>query len=548
MLNEATMVPLSLLRHGDNPRKTQASEAQAAELESSIRAQGLLQALVVRPQPDTGNFMVIAGHRRLDALKAIFADGGDPPEIPCTIVSGDQEGEAALAENLIRVPMHPLDEAEAFAALVEAGMNDADIASRFGTSIRHVRARVTLGSLIDEVKALYRSGEISMDIARLFTRARDIDHQRQILEAAGNDHSHWTIRRLVEQERVNARSRYITYVGLDKYKEAGGTITEDLFAEEGDLSSIYIDDTALLGKLCQEKLKRSAARVKKRAAWVELRLDYRWSEWSEYRNCNPDDEGAGVVIAVGYDGKSDLTWMMKPDQTRAEKAGKDTGESGQAPKSLLERMSQAMQADQKLLCAQNLADQLSDQQVLDIVAWELISHGHVTAVTASAQYAPQRVQTPAGIKRREALEKKTEFVYESSDIEGFRAFMALTPAMRRRLLAERFRAAFHSFSANGLRRREEIRRTLIEGDAAIGFLGVELAGSVPPTVENLWGRITKAMAVEIAEPYVDADWLAEKKKLKKADFAAALEEEFAERADFIMPGFALPELEADDAG
>ena len=109
-------IPLSCLALApENVRKTPANEFAQAELVASIQAHGLLENLVARaddPDPDgTERFAVVAGGRRLAALKALAENGtldADHP-VPCKIAANGNAGELSLAENVIRIAMHPAD-------------------------------------------------------------------------------------------------------------------------------------------------------------------------------------------------------------------------------------------------------------------------------------------------------------------------------------------------------------------------------------------------------------------------------------------------------
>ncbi len=124
-------------------------------LAASIQAHGLLQSLVVRPALDgqgqaTGKYEVAAGGRRLAALKLLAKRKriGKLAAIPCRVLDGDgvDGAEASLAENVVRVDMHPADQFEAFARLHQdgAGLGIEDIAARFGVSAHTVRQRLRL--------------------------------------------------------------------------------------------------------------------------------------------------------------------------------------------------------------------------------------------------------------------------------------------------------------------------------------------------------------------------------------------------------------------
>jgi ParB family chromosome partitioning protein len=139
---------------------------------ASIRAYGLLAPLVVRADDGSaGDFKVIAGDRRLRALRAIYQDAPKPPKVPCILRAvDDTTAEAlALAENYIREPMHPLDEAEAFARLAQEEAKGVEaIAAEFGVSQPYVRQRMKLATLAEPIKAGYRQGAIDTATAEAF--------------------------------------------------------------------------------------------------------------------------------------------------------------------------------------------------------------------------------------------------------------------------------------------------------------------------------------------------------------------------------------------
>src|SRR5580693_7515045 len=119
-----------LIAWDGNVRKTDSDKA-ISELAASIAAHGLLQSLVVR-KDKRGKYAVIAGRRRLLALKSLAEDGNLPATAPiaCNILEDEADAtEIGLAENVQREPMHPADEFEAFRALIDDGTHVADIAA-----------------------------------------------------------------------------------------------------------------------------------------------------------------------------------------------------------------------------------------------------------------------------------------------------------------------------------------------------------------------------------------------------------------------------------
>ena len=181
-------IPLSQLALApENVRKTPPDPTAHSELTASIRALGLLENLVARPDgtDDEGRerFAVVAGGRRLAALKALAEDGALDAEhpVPCRLANGDA-AELSLAENVVRVAMHPADQVEAFSALAEDGLTVASIAARFGVSERTVEKRIRLGGAAPELLEAYRAGETDLETLMAFAVTTDLERQRAVWE------------------------------------------------------------------------------------------------------------------------------------------------------------------------------------------------------------------------------------------------------------------------------------------------------------------------------------------------------------------------------
>jgi ParB family chromosome partitioning protein len=130
----------------DNVRKTGAANG-IEDLAASIAAHGLLQNLQVR-KADSGKFEVVAGGRRLAALKLLAKRKTLPKDAPigCNVLASEDATEISLAENEMRQAMHPADQFEAFKALIDAGHGAEDVAARFGVTPTVVRQRLKLAA------------------------------------------------------------------------------------------------------------------------------------------------------------------------------------------------------------------------------------------------------------------------------------------------------------------------------------------------------------------------------------------------------------------
>ena len=139
--------------------------ASLAELTDSIRSQGVLQPLLVRPHGDQpGQFQIVAGERRWRA-----ATLAGLTEIPCLVrkLTNAQTSAAALVENLQRDDLNAMEEAEGFRRLQsEFGMTQDNLATAIGKSRSHVANTVRLLNLPDKVQHEVRSGALSAGHAR----------------------------------------------------------------------------------------------------------------------------------------------------------------------------------------------------------------------------------------------------------------------------------------------------------------------------------------------------------------------------------------------
>lgn len=159
-MNTTITIALSKLSAWDgNVRKTDA-DAGIDELAASIAAHGLLQSLVVT-KGKRSKYTVIAGRRRYLALKALAKAGTIEADalIPCQLASDEIDPvELSLAENIVRMPMHPADQFEAFRDLIGNGAGIADVAARFSVPESVVSKRLKLGKLSPVILATYRAG------------------------------------------------------------------------------------------------------------------------------------------------------------------------------------------------------------------------------------------------------------------------------------------------------------------------------------------------------------------------------------------------------
>ncbi len=292
-----TMIPLSKLRRSkENTRKTEPS-AEVAELAASIDAHGLLQNLTVRPAPSKdgrtdGDYEVVAGARRLEALKLLAKRRRIPKDcnVPCAVLEEERAhvaSEISLAENVMRVPLHPADQFEAFSTLHVQGLGAEDIAARFGVTATVVLQRLKLAAVSPKLMAVYREGGMTLDQLTAFTISDDHEVQERVWFEGVHDRTPQAIRRSLTKTLVEGSDRRARLIGAEAYERAGGRIIRDLFkdADEG-----YFEDSQLLERLVAEKLAAEAEKVRGEGwAWVETLPEMDYFYLAQFRSLPPTE-------------------------------------------------------------------------------------------------------------------------------------------------------------------------------------------------------------------------------------------------------------------
>lgn len=163
-----------------NPR-SEFNETSILELAESIKENGILQPLLVRPTAE--GYELVCGERRLRACKLI-----DLKTVPVQIKDlNDQEAlEAQIIENLEREDVHPLREAETFKLMVDKGhYRIEDIATKIAKSEKFILQRLSLNNLNAEWKKLFYTNEINISKALIIARL-DKKYQKEVAQNASD--------------------------------------------------------------------------------------------------------------------------------------------------------------------------------------------------------------------------------------------------------------------------------------------------------------------------------------------------------------------------
>jgi ParB family transcriptional regulator, chromosome partitioning protein len=174
---ELTELPVETIHPNPRqPRKRHDAEA-AHGLADSVRAQGVIQPVVVRRRP-AGGFELIAGERRWRAAREAAL-----PTVPAIVREADDRESllVALVENVAREDLSPVEEARACALLIDDfGLTLGEVSERVGRSKPSVSNRMRLLDLSDDVLAMVERGELSEGHARAVLAVPDQEGRRRL--------------------------------------------------------------------------------------------------------------------------------------------------------------------------------------------------------------------------------------------------------------------------------------------------------------------------------------------------------------------------------
>lgn len=184
-MDEIRQIPLTALHESPfNPRKTY-PEHELQELAESVKAQGIMQPIVARVQPEELNkdghfdYEVIFGHRR---LRAAWLAGLDSAPVIVRTMTDEQAAIAQVHENMKRQDVTALEEADGYVHLRDAhGMTTERIAQEVGKTKSYVYARLKLASAATEVRQAVSTRGLSPEIALLIARLPHVVLQRAAL-------------------------------------------------------------------------------------------------------------------------------------------------------------------------------------------------------------------------------------------------------------------------------------------------------------------------------------------------------------------------------
>lgn len=247
------------------------------------RREDLVQGLNVRAVFDedgneTGDFETPAGGRRYRSIARLVEAGRFPADglIPCIVKKADAKTSAvddSLAENLLRLALHPLDQFKAFKRMFDMGMSKEEIADAWRTTPRYIMQRLRLATVAPSILDAYAKNEMTLAMLEAFTINPDHERQQQVWERISNSWQKepWQIRSLLTETTVPAADKRARFIGIDAYEAAGGPVLRDLFSEE---NGGWLQDVTLLDRLVDEKLRTVADEIAGQGwKWIDASVE-----------------------------------------------------------------------------------------------------------------------------------------------------------------------------------------------------------------------------------------------------------------------------------
>lgn len=180
----AREIPIELIHRNPEQPRTHFAEAELAELADSIREQGVLQPILVRPsRQQPGEYQIVAGERRWRA-----AQRAGLKSVPALVrtLGDNQAFEIAIVENVQRADLNPLEEAKAYNALMgRMQYSQEETAKVVGKSRSHVANTLRLATLPPSVQEHLMAGRLTAGHARAILTAENPAALAEVIVSKG---------------------------------------------------------------------------------------------------------------------------------------------------------------------------------------------------------------------------------------------------------------------------------------------------------------------------------------------------------------------------
>jgi ParB/RepB/Spo0J family partition protein len=260
-------------------------EDELKQLADNIQSIGLILPLSVRTAGKE-IYTIIDGHRRHQALRMVYSGKEEETDVPVLVRDADNADARvlSLAANIMRLPLHPADQFEAFKAMLDEGIEREKIASRFSLSLKDVDQRLALGRVGKPFLNAYRDELITLDTIEdlsALSSQRQVDIYNIIVDQGGMERvNDYKIRNLINDKAIFENNSVVKFVGLDAYEAEGGRVERSLFDD-----TVRLIDTDLLYKLAEAAVPGWIERMRAEGWMFAMRepdMPKKWEKWERH--------------------------------------------------------------------------------------------------------------------------------------------------------------------------------------------------------------------------------------------------------------------------
>ena len=209
-------------------------------LAEDMNQNGMINPVTAKPTDSEGVFDVVAGRRRVGAAKLLGWK-----DVDCNILEGDEinrADEIAIAENVNRLGMHPLDEAVAFKNLMAKGETIEALSKRIDRKVSEIWQRVQLLDLNDGIKEFFRDGKIDLHAAAML-KSLNAEQQQAFVDKSLKkiDISIWDVKTFISKVRHDKLYQCITGKDCAKCTKRTRYSDKALFPELDNEADLCLD-------------------------------------------------------------------------------------------------------------------------------------------------------------------------------------------------------------------------------------------------------------------------------------------------------------------
>ena len=332
-------IPIGQLKISRSNMRHGGKAPDVSDILPSIRENGVQQSMLVRKEGKS--YGVVAGRRRLFALRIVAKETGKALKAPCGILEdGDNSAaiEASIIENIARLPATEMEQYEAFGRLKKSGRCAEDIAAYFGVTEIKVKRILALSELTPEIRDLYANEKIRVSTIRALTLATPeqqaawlvLFEDEEEYVPHGDDLKAW----------LTGGNNISTKTALFELSDYDGTIITDLFDEDS-----YFRDPDTFWEY-QNKAISTSVKGFREQGWGEVIVMNRGESFHAWQySKRPQEAGGKVFVEISHNGavEAHLGYLTNDDAKKIDAILSGDKDNGNKPKASRPEMSGASQ-------------------------------------------------------------------------------------------------------------------------------------------------------------------------------------------------------------